>query len=167
MARSECIITKILTGCLTAALHSPDIHATLPLSWRIRLISPRFRLVSSRRAMDAWVGRVLWRGLGGRLANWIRRTRRSRAAWRLRSWLRYWRASMIKTPSALRRLPARRESLCFTSSDKEGELCTLNLTCTAVETLLTFCPPGPGERTKLIFISSSGILISGVILTMR
>ena len=37
-----------------------------------------------------------------------------------------------------------------TSSGSDGEPRTSKRSCTAVESLLTFCPPGPDERMKLL-----------------
>src|SRR4029079_15056963 len=54
-----------------------------------------------------------------------------------------------------------------TSSVREGEPSTSNRSCTAVATLLTFCPPGPDARTKRSSTSESSIataslMISGI-----
>jgi hypothetical protein len=46
------------------------------------------------------------------------------------------------------RLPASRRNRACTSFGRP-ESAGSNRSCTAVETLLTFCPPGPDERTKL------------------
>jgi hypothetical protein len=163
MFRNVMMITKTVPRCLTARIHSPNDYPPVPESRRMRFISPRFRLVSSRRKVVAWVGLVLWRALGGSHACWMSRTNRFRAAWRLRSWERYWRASMINIPSDVSRLPASLIKRCFTSCGKEGEFSTLNRNWTAEDTLLTFCPPGPGERMKANSISPSPICISGEI----
>src|SRR5208283_5263587 len=44
-----------------------------------------------------------------------------------------------------------------TSLGRPGELRASNLSSTALATLLTFCPPGPDERTKLSTISLSSM----------
>lgn len=167
MDRIDNSIPKIYTRCLTVRLHSPHVYSTISVPRRIRLISPRFRLVSSRRNTDAREGLVLWRGLGGSLASWISRTSRSMAACRLRSCDRCWRASIISTPSVVNRLPASLASRCFTSGGSEGDWRRLNRSWTAVDTLLTFCPPGPGARMKMSSISSSLSWIVGVMVIMR
>lgn len=53
-----------------------------------------------------------------------------------------------------------------TSPDRDGEFPTSNLSCTAVETLFTFWPPGPEARTKWSFISLSSIERDGVTVIM-
>jgi hypothetical protein len=45
----------------------------------------------------------------------------------------------------------------FIASGRLGEAMALNRSWTAVESLLTFCPPGPGERMKLSSSSLSSI----------
>ncbi len=56
---------------------------------------------------------------------------------------------MTITPSLVSRLPASRISRTATSFGSDGERRTSKRSCTAVESLLTFCPPGPEARTKL------------------
>lgn len=167
MACTVTSIAKIPALCLTLHLHFPHIYSTISLSRRWRLISPCFRLVSSLCKTAALEGRVLWRGRGGVLARWISRTSRSIAAWRLRSWLRNWCASMISSPAAIILPPANPTRRCFTSSVREGDCITLNRSWTALATLLTFCPPGPGARMNSSWISSSLSWIDGVITIMR
>src|SRR5574340_624902 len=67
---------------------------------------------------------------------------------------------MISTPSWGRRRPARAMRRARTGSGSEGERATSKRNCTAVETLLTFCPPGPEARTKSSWISRSSSSIS-------
>ena len=55
---------------------------------------------------------------------------------------------MTMTPSLVSRLPASRISRTATSLGSDGEWRTSKRSCTADDTLLTFCPPGPEERTK-------------------
>src|SRR5476649_532536 len=60
------------------------------------------------------------------------------------------------------RWPAMRNSRSATSFGSEGERRTSKRNCTAVESLLTFCPPGPEERTKLSSSSDSSMLMVSV-----
>src|SRR5512135_617700 len=62
---------------------------------------------------------------------------------------------MIRTPSWVRRRPARVTRRARTGSGSEGERATSKRSCTAVDTLLTCCPPGPEARTKSSWISRS------------
>ena len=64
------------------------------------------------------------------------------------------------------RLPASRISRIATSFGSDGERRTSKRSCTAVESLLTFCPPGPEERTKLSSSSDSSMLIWSVMRIM-
>src|SRR3989304_5019143 len=57
------------------------------------------------------------------------------------------------TPSLVRRLPARRSARMRTSPGKDGEWRRSKRNCTAVDTLLTFWPPGPEARMKVSSIS--------------
>ncbi len=89
-------------------------------------------------------------------ASLVRAISRLRACDRVSS---HW---MMIAPSLVQRRPANRFSLFLTESGKEGERAASNLSSTAVETLFTFCPPGPEERTKLSVISQSCRVISSV-----
>ena len=73
------------------------------------------------------------------------------------------RASIISMPSSVIRLPASEMRRFRTSSGRERELATSKRSCTAVATLLTFCPPGPEARTKYSGISLSSIVMVRVI----
>src|SRR5690606_13506044 len=53
-----------------------------------------------------------------------------------------------------------------TGSGKDGELAASKRSSTAVDTLLTFCPPGPDARTKRSTSSSSGIDRFGAMINM-
>jgi len=110
---------------------------------------------SMRRSRAAFVGFVGRRGRGATAARRINSTKRSSASARLRAWVRWRWALIIKTPSRVRRLPASRISRMRTSSGNDGEPRASKRSCTALETLLTFCPPGPEARTKLSSISLS------------
>ena len=139
------IITNYSFLCLTVQRRLTDVYPLISLVCRIRLMIPRLRLASRRRKAAARLGLVLWRVRGVRLACLISSLSRSMAARRFCSCVRCWRASMIKTPSDVMRLPASLASRCLISSGMEAELFTLNRNCTAVDSLLTFCPPGPVE----------------------
>ena len=84
------------------------------------------------------------------------------ASARLRSWVRWRCAMMTITPSLVSRLPASRISRIATSFGSDGERRTSKRSCTAVESLLTFCPPGPEARMKLSSISRSSMAMVSV-----
>ncbi len=120
------------------------------------MISPRRRLLSIRLSFEANGGLVRRRGFGFVAALRINSTRRSNASRRFWAWVRCRLASIIKMPSWVIRCPARRVRRFRTSSGSE-EPARSNRNCTAVDTLLTFWPPGPEERinSKRIFFSST------------
>src|SRR5215813_13887008 len=119
-----------------------------------------------RRSREALVGLVGRRGTGGTAAWRMSSIRRSRASCRLRSWVR-WRCAVItRTPSRVRRLPARRSSRARTSSARDGDCRTSKRSWTALESLLTFCPPGPEARMKLSSSSPSSMLMRSVMRIM-
>ncbi len=128
-----------------------------------RLFWASRRLLSNRRIFDVSVGLVLRRIFGLCAALRINSTSRSVAFSRFRPWVRNRRASIISMPSAVIRLPASEVRRIRTSSGKDGELATSKRSCTAVATLLTFCPPGPEARTKYSWISFSSIVMVRVI----
>src|SRR5690242_21889150 len=64
---------------------------------------------------------------------------------------------MINTPSCVARLPANARRRCRTSAGSERDWPASKRSWTAVETLLTFWPPGPEARTKVIVSSESGM----------
>jgi hypothetical protein len=101
-----------------------------------------------RRCLEALVGLVARRGTGRTAACRIRSISRSSASARLRSWVRWFWAISTRTPSLVMRRPASRISRSATSLGSEGECRTSNRSCTAVDTLLTFWPPGPEERNE-------------------
>src|SRR5215831_2157001 len=125
---------------------------------------PRRFFSSTRRRRAALVGLVARRGTGRTAAARISAIRRSSASARLRSWVRWLCAVITSTPSRVRRRPASRSSRARTSSVSEGERRTSKRSCTAVESLLTFCPPGPEARMKL---STSSLLSSAMWSVMR
>src|SRR5437764_13145800 len=115
-----------------------------------------------RRSRAPAVGLVGRRGAGATAARRIKSSSRSRASARLRSWVRWRCALIISTPSRVRRRPASRSSRARTSSGSRGERRTSKRNCTALASLLTFCPPGPEARMKCSSTSSSPMLIDGV-----
>jgi hypothetical protein len=73
---------------------------------------------------------------------------------------------ITNTPSRVSRLPASRISRSATSLGRDGERRTSKRSCTAVSTLLTFCPPGPEARMKLSSSSASSMLMRSLIRIM-
>jgi hypothetical protein len=69
----------------------------------------------------------------------------------------------MSSPSSVIRSPANDFKRILTGSDSEGEARALNRSWTAVETLLTFCPPGPEALINSSLSSFSPIEIAGVI----
>src|SRR5512146_2351149 len=63
---------------------------------------------------------------------------------------------MISAPSLVTRRPASDLSRSFAAGSSDSVPARSNLSCTAVATLLTFCPPGPEARTKDQVKSRSG-----------
>src|SRR5262249_18905797 len=119
-----------------------------------------------RRSREALVGLVGRRGTGATAAWRMSSISRSRASWRLRSWVRWRCAVMTSTPSRVRRLPAKRSSRVRTSSVSDSECRTSKRICTALASLLTFCPPGPEARMKLSSSSPSSMLMQSVMRIM-
>ena len=116
---------------------------------------------NARRRLEAKVGRVATRGTGGSAARWISPISTSSAACRLRSWVRNRCAVISTSPCWVTRRPAsarRRVCISAGSPDNAGS----NRNCTAVATLLTFCPPGPDARTKLSTTDLSSMAMPGV-----
>src|SRR5439155_24232504 len=113
----------------------------------------------SRRTLEASVGRLGRRVFGTTSARAISSFSRARASARLASCVRCTRDVMINTPSCVARLPANARRRCRTSSRSKRDWPTSKRNWTAVETLLTFWPPGPEARTKVIVSSESGMNI--------
>lgn len=111
----------------------------------------------SRRTLEASVGRLGRRVFGTTSARAISSFSRARASARLASWVRCTREVMINTPSCVARLPANARRRCRTSAGRERDWPASKRSWTAVETLLTFWPPGPEARTKVIVSSESGM----------
>ena len=102
---------------------------------------------------DARVGRVGFHR-GASAARATRSLRRANASRRLRSWLRWRCALMTMTPSSFMRRSARPSRRAFTSSGND-EAATSKRRWIALDTLLTFWPPAPAERTA---VSSTGLV---------
>src|ERR1022692_1641182 len=111
----------------------------------------------SRRTLEPSVGRLGRRSFGTTSARAISSSSLARASARLASCVRCTREVMINTPSCVARLPANVRRRCRTSSGSERDWPTSKRSWTAVETLLTFWPPGPEARTKVIVSSESGM----------
>lgn len=113
---------------------------------RRRFTSPRrfFRRARASRSRRGTF--VAVRCSTGRDAASTSRRKRSSAAARFASCVRPLRASMRRTPSDVMRRPASSRNCSFTARGSVSELATSRRRRTAVETLLTFCPPGPVER---------------------
>src|SRR5919198_1081538 len=69
-------------------------------------------------------------------------------------------ARRARGATAARRVQSR--SRARTSSERLGEPRTSKRSCTALASLLTFCPPGPEARMKCSSSSSSPMLMEGV-----
>src|SRR5215831_6560571 len=111
----------------------------------------------SRRILEPSVGRLGRRVFGTTSARAISSFSRARASAQLASCVRCAREVMINTPSCVARLPASARSRCRTSSGSERDWPASKRSWTAVETLLTFWPPGPEARTKIMVSSESGM----------
>jgi hypothetical protein len=123
-------------------------------------------LLSMRRSRAAVGGLVARRLSGGCAALRMRSKSRASASPRLRACARWRCAVMTMTPSRVRREPAKRSRRLRTSAGSEGERRASKRSCTALATLLTFCPPGPEARTKdsVISLSSSTMFaVTGII----
>jgi hypothetical protein len=130
---------------------------------RRRFTADRRVLSCRRRCREPAVGLVGRRGTAGTDARWISSINRPSASWRFRSWVRWRWAVITRTPSRVSRLPASRSSRARTAAGNDGEWRTSKRSRTAVATLLTFCPPGPDDRTKSSSNSPKPIEISSVI----
>src|SRR5215475_3425255 len=113
----------------------------------------------SRRTLEASVGRLGRRVFGTSSARAISSLSRARASARLASCVRCAREVMTNTPSRVARLPANARRRCRTFAGSERDWPALKRSWTAVETLLTFWPPGPEARTKVMVSSESGMIM--------
>src|ERR1700730_805028 len=130
-------------------------------------MEPRCFLDCSLRSRAPAVGLVGRRGTGATAARWINAIRRSSASWRLRSCVR-WRCALItSTPSRVNRRPASRSSRVRPCAGRLGEGSTSKRSCTAVASLLTFCPPGPEARMNRSSSFRSSMLILSSIRIMH
>jgi len=160
----------------SAARDAPasGVRTLLPRGFgsRLRHSSPRTRprpaltralrtFAARRRSRAPCVGRVLFRDFGLAAARRTSSTRRSLAAARFCACVRCSRLSIKSTPPEVILLPASAINRALTSSSS-GDAPTSNRSSTAVATLLTFCPPGPDERTNRSSSSSSRIVMAGV-----
>jgi hypothetical protein len=123
---------------------------------------PRFkvecvRFPAMRRSFDARVGRVAMRAFGFTDAARSKSASRASASRRFASCVRKRPASITSTSSPLTRRPAIRRNRAFTSAGSVRLAPMSKRSSTAVETLLTFCPPGPDARTCRNSNSASGI----------
>ena len=129
------------------------------------LVVDRLAFDSRRRVLEARVGRVAMRRFG----RWAALRRSATSFWsaisRLRSCERVSCAVITNTPSLVSNLPAMGCSRCFRSSGRKARA-TSKRSSAAVETLLTFCPPGPEAREKAQTISSSSMDTESVIRIM-
>src|SRR5262245_8780285 len=148
--------------CMELSEHRSD-YSNSGFCCRRPLSEPRRFLDCSRRSRAAALGLLALRGVGATAARRMSSTRRSSASARLRSWVR-WRCAVITTtPSLVRRLPANRSTRSRTSWERLGERRASKRSCTALASLLTFCPPGPDARMKRSCSSPSAMLMFGVI----
>src|SRR6056297_2256614 len=130
--------------------------STLPLN---AFTSPRTFFAFNRRFFDPRVGRVGIRRLGFSQALRINSARRSRAISRLRACERVSSTWITTAPSFVHRRPAPRRRRRFTASGRLGDRSASNRSSTAVDTLLTFCPPGPEARMNCSVSSQSSMVI--------
>src|SRR5690606_28126647 len=151
---------------LARSLHPPLPDQSQSRTVRPRLIVLRSRLASMRRALAARLGLVAARFFGAVRPDSMNAASRSRASWRLRSWVRKRWALSTSTPSSVRRRSRLASRRSRTASGSDGELATSKRSSTAVATLLTFCPPGPDARTKRSTISASGISMADGVVVM-
>lgn len=133
---------------------------------RIDFISLLNFLLRSRLILEDFGTLVFFRFLGGVAALRIRSCNRWMASFRFFSWLLNDFERMVIRPLSEIRWSLISCNLLFTSSGRE-EVRMSNWSWTAVDTLFTCCPPGPEDRTDFIWISSKGIAIYWVILSIR
>jgi hypothetical protein len=93
----------------------------------------------------------------------ISAARRSAAARRFCSWLRSLRALNRILPSSTSFCPAMARSRFLAATGKLVLSGSRNRSCTALDTLFTFWPPGPDARMNFHSNSSSGMTMCGVI----
>ena len=121
------------------------------------LVLPRMVFESIRLCLEAWGGLVARRDFFSDNKSMRIFIRRSMASLRFFSWLRKRFALMIIIPWLFIRLSCACNIFLWLYSDKEDFLMS-NLRWMAVETLLTFWPPGPCALTAESSMSDSFIL---------
>jgi len=137
----------------------PDLpnHSVSETRPRPRFNVERVRFPAMRRSFDARVGRVATRFFGFSAAARNNSVSRPSASRRFASCVRKRPASITRMSWRLTRRPPSRRSRALTSSGSDGLAPMSKRSSTAVETLLTFCPPGPEARTCRNSNSASGI----------
>src|SRR5258706_9050284 len=118
-----------------------------------------------RRSLEPLVGRVFLRIFGSIIAERINASRRSSAARRFCSWLRSLMDLNRMVPSSMSFWPASRRRRFLAAADSEVFCGSKKRNCAALATLLTFCPPGPEERMNFHSNSSSGMTMSGAMIS--
>ena len=118
----------------------------------------RLDFESRRRVFEAFVGLVAMRLFGRTEALRKSSTSFCWAVARLRSCERCSCDVMISIPSRDNCLPAMVPKRCFSSSGRP-EFATSKRNSTAVDTLFTFCPPGPEARMNVSEMSRSSMLM--------
>lgn len=146
--------SKVGSNLPFAAFPFRTCHSIFPRSF---FTSLRFFFASTRLRFWFCETRVFTRRLGATSAALIISTNRSRANSRLRAWDRVSCTNNTIAPSAVHLRPANRRRRVFTGPVRAGDRSASNLNSTAVDTLLTFWPPGPDARTKLSVSSQSAI----------
>ena len=119
--------------------------------------SPRSAFAVSRLTFDPNVGLLARRFFGTTSALATNSSSFARAAARFASCVRCSLAVINNTPSCVIRFPANAHSLSFTALGNAPDLPTSNRNSTAVDTLLTFWPPGPDARTNASLSSELGM----------
>lgn len=127
---------------------------------RYFFILPLNFLIFNLSFLDAFVGFVFRRAFGLSCAFFTSSRNLRMASSRFCSCVRYLCASITRIPPCVMRFPAIWISRVFASSRRKSDRRTSKRSCTAVATLLTFCPPGPEERIYSREISLSRFFIS-------
>lgn len=134
--------------------------------FRERFLSETRRLFSSRLRLDALVGLVFLRFFGAVATASISSRNFCKLSATLRPWSRKRWLVISNAPCLLILRKYFFSIRCLNASLMLGLSCTHHLNVTFVFSLLTFWPPGPGEREKLNSNSRKGIDISSLILNM-
>ena len=152
-----CFMTKQnKRGECAADAAARRLQSSKPPELRLALTSLRRFLPSSRRCLEPSVGRVARRGVGRtKLREAIAAIGRSRRRGCAPGYGNAAHGSRSRRPWSCG-WPASRSSRAATSSASVIRRVSKR-SCAALESLLTFCPPGPEARTKLISMSFSSI----------